>query len=217
MGDRERCDGLPPQDVPFTLDGVRVDASTDFDALARKNFEGWTPPGATPYETQTRGAWLNRLAGRLEGHPVGDARRLLALWDDEKDGRLTATHPAAKQGESFAAYVAIAIGRLARRGIDVGDRLREAAVRPAGTTILADLAALVGQWAARNAADIARGGAVRRPIDVLFPLHAEAPDLAAIGLRKLAADGLVSRSEAADFARSLLPTNTALRAELALK
>lgn len=245
-----RCDGHPPQSVPFTLDGVRIDATTDFDALARKNFGGWAPPGATPYEQQTRGAWLNRLEGRLHGHPVGDAldraaialldpanpalfgealdflmrapsdaaaRRILALWDDEKDGRLKAMHPAAKQGESFAAYVAIAIGRLARRGIDVGDRLREAAVRPAGSTILADVAALDGEWAAKNAADIARGGAVRRPIDVLFPLHAEAPDLAAIGLRKLAADGLVTRAEAADFARSLLPTNAALRADLGLQ
>lgn len=46
---------------------------------------------------------------------------LVALWDTEKDGRLTQVHPRAKGGQTLGAYVAIALGLRARQGVgDVG-------------------------------------------------------------------------------------------------
>ncbi len=121
---------------------------------------------------------MNRLAGRLTGHPVADAldRAVITLLDPA-DPKL---------------------------GNEALDFLMRA---PSDATA----ARILALWDDENDGD------VRNPIDVLFPLHAEDPELAATGLRKLAADGLISPAAAADFARSLLPTNAALRADFGVR
>jgi hypothetical protein len=77
-----RCEGHPLVTLPHDIDGVVV-AEDAIAELVRRNFGGWSPPGAAP-AAQKGARWAARLHGRLRGTAAEErvAAAAAALLDD---------------------------------------------------------------------------------------------------------------------------------------
>ncbi len=85
-----RCGGHPALELPARLDGVDVDATSDWDAIARRALSGALArdeAGAAPWGTE----WLNRVRALVEPDPRADRIVAAALACATDDDERTAT------------------------------------------------------------------------------------------------------------------------------
>jgi hypothetical protein len=66
------CDGHAIVQLPFELDGVRLEPATDILALVTRTLGGWVPVAARPSERETVAGWAVKLWGRLKGTGLED-------------------------------------------------------------------------------------------------------------------------------------------------
>lgn len=64
------CAGHPTATLPLVVDGHRIDATTDLDALVARVLGGWSPDTGPPPTSWSPHAWLNRLRRRLADLPA---------------------------------------------------------------------------------------------------------------------------------------------------
>ncbi len=135
------CDGHPPFGERADLDGVAIDAETDFDRLLRRCLSAEIPPNAPEEWSRHPAIWLCRLHSRLNGSPLqsslgGALTKAIATSDDlvELTELLTfyLQHPFAPGAEGLQQSLIEHPERFRPDGYEVEEGLEFTALRVVG-------------------------------------------------------------------------------------